>query len=246
MKFKRFFIAVLALPVIISCQDSNKKVGKVILKTETDSLSYALGVNVASSFKNAKLDEVNYKAMARAIQDVYNGDSSKIKMNDEEAMKYIQDYFNRREMRVARENLEASNKFLEENKTKEGVVVDSTGLQYKIITEGTGPMPTAEDVVKVHYKGTLTDGTQFDSSYDRGEPAQFKLNQVIPGWTIGLQKMKVGSKFILYIPSNLAYGERVRPGGPIGPNQALIFEVELLDIVKEQAAKDEPVKKKEK
>jgi FKBP-type peptidyl-prolyl cis-trans isomerase len=96
-------------------------------------------------------------------------------------------------------------------------------------------MPTAEDVVKVHYKGTLIDGTQFDSSYDRGEPAQFKLNQVIPGWTIGLQKMKVGSKFILYIPSDLGYGERVRQGSPIGPNQALIFEVELLDIVKENS-----------
>lgn len=235
MKLKGLLVAALAIPVVISCQNSNSKIGKVILKSETDSLSYALGVNIASSFKNAKLDEINYKAMARAIQDVYSKDSSKIKMNDEEALKYIQDFLNRREMRIAQENLDASNKFLDENKTKEGVVVDSSGLQYKIIQEGTGPMPTAEDIVKVHYKGTLIDGTQFDSSYDRGEPAQFKLNQVIPGWTIGLQKMKVGSKFILFIPSNLAYGERVRPGSPIGPNQALIFEVELLDIVKENA-----------
>ncbi|MEJ5317534.1 MAG: FKBP-type peptidyl-prolyl cis-trans isomerase [Tenuifilum sp.] len=235
MKLKGLLVAALAIPVVISCQNSNSKIGKVILKSETDSLSYALGVNIASSFKNAKLDEINYKAIARAIQDVYSKDSSKIKMNDEEALKYIQDFLNRREMRIAQENLDASNKFLDENKTKEGVVVDSSGLQYKIIQEGTGPMPTAEDIVKVHYKGTLIDGTQFDSSYDRGEPAQFKLNQVIPGWTIGLQKMKVGSKFILYIPSNLAYGERVRPGSPIGPNQALIFEVELLDIVKENA-----------
>jgi len=234
MKLKGLLVAAIAIPVVISCQNSNSKIGKVILKSETDSLSYALGVNIASSFKNAKLDEINYKAMARAIQDVYSKDSSKIKMNDEEAIKYIQDFFNRREMRIAQENLEASNKFLEENKTKEGVVVDSSGLQYKVVQEGTGPMPTAEDIVKVHYKGTLIDGTQFDSSYDRGEPAQFKLNQVIPGWTIGLQKMKVGSKFILYIPSELGYGERVRPGSPIGPNQALIFEVELLDIVKEK------------
>lgn len=235
MKLKGLLLVALAIPVVISCQNSNSKIGKVILKSETDSLSYALGVNIASSFKNAKLDEISYKAIARAIQDVYSKDSSKIKMNDEEALKYIQDFLNRREMRIAQENLDASNKFLDENKTKEGVVVDSSGLQYKIIQEGTGPMPTAEDIVKVHYKGTLIDGTQFDSSYDRGEPAQFKLNQVIPGWTIGLQKMKVGSKFILYIPSNLAYGERVRPGSPIGPNQALIFEVELLDIVKENA-----------
>ncbi len=239
MKLKSLLIAVLVLPVVVSCQNSNKKVGKVMLKTDVDTLSYALGVNIAGSFNNAKLDDVNYKAIARAIQDVFSKDSSRIKMSDEEAMKYIQDYFNRREMRIAKENLEASKKFLEENKTKEGVIVDSTGLQYKIITEGTGPMPTTEDVVKVHYKGTLIDGTTFDSSYDRGEPAQFKLNQVIPGWTIGLQKMKVGSKFMLYVPSEMAYGERVRPGGPIGPNQALIFEVELLDIVKEQPAKND-------
>ncbi len=235
MKLKSLLVAAIAIPVIVSCQNSNSKIGKVILRSETDSLSYALGVNISSSFKNADLEDINYKAMARAIQDVYNQDSGKIMMNDEEAIKYIQDFFTRREMRLAQENLEASNKFLDENKTKEGVIVDSTGLQYKIITEGTGPMPTAEDVVKVHYKGTLIDGTQFDSSYDRGEPAQFKLNQVIPGWTIGLQKMKVGSKFILYIPSDLGYGERVRQGSPIGPNQALIFEVELLDIVKENS-----------
>ncbi|HDP74571.1 MAG TPA: FKBP-type peptidyl-prolyl cis-trans isomerase [Bacteroidales bacterium] len=234
MKLKSLLVAVIAIPVVISCQNSNSKVGKVILKTETDSLSYALGVNISSSFKNVKLDEINFKAIARAIQDVYSSDSSMIKMNDEEAIKYIQDFFNRRDMRIAQENLEASNKFLDENKTKEGVIVDSSGLQYKIVEEGTGPMPTAEDLVKVHYKGTLIDGTQFDSSYDRGEPAQFKLNQVIPGWTIGLQKMKVGSKFILYIPSELGYGERVRQGSPIGPNQALIFEIELLDIVKEK------------
>ena len=235
MKLKSLLVAAIAIPVIVSCQNSNSKIGKVILRSETDSLSYALGVNISSSFKNADLEDINYKAMARAIQDVYNQDSGKIMMNDEEAIKYIQDFFTRREMRLAQENLDASNKFLDENKTKEGVIVDSTGLQYKIITEGTGPMPTAEDVVKVHYKGTLIDGTQFDSSYDRGEPAQFKLNQVIPGWTIGLQKMKVGSKFILYIPSDLGYGERVRQGSPIGPNQALIFEVELLDIVKENS-----------
>jgi len=235
MKLKSLLVAAIAIPVIVSCQNSNSKIGKVILRSETDSLSYALGVNISSSFKNADLEDINYKAMARAIQDVYGQDSGKIMMNDEEAIKYIQDFFTRREMRLAQENLDASNKFLDENKTKEGVIVDSTGLQYKIITEGTGPMPTAEDVVKVHYKGTLIDGTQFDSSYDRGEPAQFKLNQVIPGWTIGLQKMKVGSKFILHIPSDLGYGERVRQGSPIGPNQDLIFEVELLDIVKENS-----------
>lgn len=238
MKFNKLFLAIAFVAAMASCRNSNVNVGKVVLKTDADSLSYALGVNIAQSFKNAKLEGINYKAVARGIQDVDKNDSSNIKMTDEEAMKFIQEYLNKREAKVAEKNLEESNKFLEENKTKEGVIVDSTGLQYKVITEGTGSMPVAEDVVKVHYKGTLIDGKQFDSSYDRNQPAQFKLNQVIKGWTIGLQKMKVGSKFILYIPADLAYGTNVRPGGPIGPNQALIFEVELLEIVK-----DKPVKK---
>ncbi|MGD9977005.1 MAG: FKBP-type peptidyl-prolyl cis-trans isomerase [Bacteroidales bacterium] len=235
MKFTSLLMAVSFVAVLASCQKSNQNVGKVMLKTDSDSLSYALGVNIAQSLKNGKLDEINYKALARAVQDIYKNDSSNIRMTDEEAIKFIQGFFSKREKAIAAENLEKSNKFLEENKTKEGVIVDSTGLQYKVITEGTGTLPTAEDVVKVHYKGTLIDGTQFDSSYDRGEPAQFKLNQVIKGWTIGLQKMKVGSKYILYIPSDLAYGVNVRPNGPIGPNQALIFEVELLEIVKDTA-----------
>ena len=114
--------------------------------------------------------------------------------------------------------------------TKEGVIVDSTGLQYKVLVEGNGAKPTATDIVKVHYHGTLIDGTVFDSSVERGEPTSFQLNRVIRGWTIGVQKMSIGSKYIFYIPSDLAYGVNVRPGGPIGPNETLIFEVELLDI----------------
>jgi FKBP-type peptidyl-prolyl cis-trans isomerase FkpA/FKBP-type peptidyl-prolyl cis-trans isomerase FklB len=237
MKFSSVFVAVSLVAVMASCQKSNQTVGKVVLKNETDSLSYALGINIAQSFKQGKLDEVNYKALARAIQDHYKNDSSNIKMNDEAAMKYIQEYFAKKEQRIADKNLEESNKFLEENKVKDGIIVDSTGLQYKVITEGTGAQPTAEDIVKVHYTGTLIDGTKFDSSYDRGEPIQFKLNQVIKGWTIGVQKMKVGGKYMFYIPADLAYGTQVRPGGPIGPNQALIFEVELLDIVKDTPKK---------
>lgn len=237
MKFSSVLVAILSVAVMASCQKSNETVGKVVLKSDVDSLSYALGINIANNFKTNKLDAVNAKAFARAIQDIYNGDSSNIKMTNEDAMKFIQDYFTKQEDVKAAKNLEESNKFLEENKTKEGIVVDSTGLQYKVITEGTGAQPVAEDMVKVHYTGTLIDGTKFDSSYDRGEPAQFKLNQVIKGWTIGVQKMKVGAKYMFYIPADLAYGKQVRPGGPIGPNQALIFEVELLEIVKEVAAK---------
>jgi FKBP-type peptidyl-prolyl cis-trans isomerase len=120
--------------------------------------------------------------------------------------------------------------FLAENATKKGVKVTPSGLQYEVITEGTGKSPKATDTVQVHYKGTLLDGTEFDSSYKRGQPATFPLNRVIPGWTEGVQLMKEGSKYKFFIPSKLAYGASGTPGGPIGPNEALIFEVELLKV----------------
>lgn len=237
MKIKNLFALTIVLPVLAACQNSNHQVGKVMLKTDTDSISYAIGVNVAQSLKGLKLDDLNYKAFARAIQDAYKNDSSSVKMTNEDAIKYIQKFLQNKAEMEAKKNKEESEKFMEENKTKEGVIVDTTGIQYKIIKEGTGPMPKEDDVVKVHFTGTLIDGTKFASSYDQNQPAQFKLNQVVKGWTIGLQKMKVGSKYIFYIPADLAYGDHVRPGGPIGPNQALIFEVELLDIVKDQPQK---------
>jgi FKBP-type peptidyl-prolyl cis-trans isomerase FklB len=129
-------------------------------------------------------------------------------------------------------NLEKSTLFLEENGKKEGIKTLASGLQYKVLTAGTGKSPTAEDVVQVHYTGTLIDGTKFDSSVDRGEPAEFSCGQVIPGWRQALQEMKEGDKWMLYIPPQLAYGERGAPGGAIGPNEALIFEVELIKIVR--------------
>jgi FKBP-type peptidyl-prolyl cis-trans isomerase len=124
----------------------------------------------------------------------------------------------------------AGAEFLADNASKEGVKTTPSGLQYKVVTEGTGKSPAATDLVKVHYRGTLLDGTEFDSSYKRNSPAEFPLNRVIPGWTEGVQLMKEGGKSIFYIPSNLAYGERGTPGGPIGPNQTLIFEIELLEV----------------
>jgi len=126
-------------------------------------------------------------------------------------------------------NMQEGPKFLEENKTKEGVVVLPSGLQYKVLTEGTGKSPKATDKVKVHYKGTLINGKEFDSSYKRGTPAEFPVNGVIKGWTEALQLMKEGSKWMLYLPSDLAYGPR-GAGGDIGPNATLIFEVELLEV----------------
>ena len=131
---------------------------------------------------------------------------------------------------MAETDLEKGEAFLKENAKKEGVKTTASGLQYKVLKEGDGKTPKATDTVSVHYKGTLLDGTEFDSSYKRGEPAEFPLNRVIPGWTEGVQLMKEGAKYQFTIPSKIAYGERGTPGGPIPPNAALIFEVELIKV----------------
>jgi FKBP-type peptidyl-prolyl cis-trans isomerase len=135
-------------------------------------------------------------------------------------------------MADAKNNLEAGQKFLAENAKKPGVQTTASGLQYQVVTEGKGAKPKAGDVVRVHYKGSLLDGKVFDSSYDRGQPVVFPIDQVVPGWQEGLQLMPVGSKFKLWVPANLGYGEKGTPGGPIGPNSTLVFDLELLDIVK--------------
>jgi FKBP-type peptidyl-prolyl cis-trans isomerase len=131
---------------------------------------------------------------------------------------------------MADSNLEKGEAFLKENARKDGVKATASGLQYKVLKEGTGKVPKATDMVVVHYKGTLLDGTEFDSSYKRGEPATFPLNRVIPGWTEGVQLMKEGAKYQFTIPSKLAYGEQGTPGGPIPPNATLVFEVELISV----------------
>lgn len=131
---------------------------------------------------------------------------------------------------MAQSALEKGQQFLAENAKKEGVKTTSSGLQYEVIKEGAGKSPKATDTVLVHYKGTLLDGTEFDSSYSRNEPISFPLNRVIPGWTEGVQLMKEGAKYKFFIPSNLAYGSTGTPGGPIGPNETLVFEVELLKV----------------
>ncbi|HYR58191.1 MAG TPA: FKBP-type peptidyl-prolyl cis-trans isomerase [Chthoniobacteraceae bacterium] len=131
---------------------------------------------------------------------------------------------------MAESAIEKGAKFLKENASKEGVKTTASGLQYKILKEGTGKSPKRTDTVKVHYRGTLLDGTEFDSSYKRGQPVEFPLNRVIPGWTEGVQLAKEGGKIQLFIPSKLAYGESGTPGGPIGPNETLIFEIELIQV----------------
>lgn len=234
---KNSFIYLLAFVFVIagvSCQQ-NGAVKNVKLETQLDSASYAIGILVGSNNKNQLAnapegDKMNIETMAAAFRIASLREEAA--MSEEEANNVIRAYFESAGNKVAQANLEEGNAFLEQNKSREGILTTESGLQYEVLTEGTGEKPTPQDQVRVHYHGTLIDGTVFDSSVDRGEPAVFGVGQVIPGWTEALQLMSVGSKWKVYIPANLAYGER-GAGGDIGPNAALIFEVELLEIVKE-------------
>lgn len=222
-----------ALILFTACSgttNSQTSNGDVKLTTQVDSASYALGVNVASQVKGQGFDEMNFDALIQGMKDVYAAEG--LMITEVEAQGVLQEFFTGAIDRMKEKNLNEGLAFLEENKKKDGVEVTASGLQYKVIEDANGPKPTAEDKVKVHYHGTLIDGTVFDSSVERGEPIDFPLNGVIRGWTEGLQLMSVGSKYQFYIPSELAYGENPRPGGPIGPNMVLIFDVELIDIIK--------------
>lgn len=206
------------------------------LKTEKDKVSYMVGMQIGGSLTQIK-DEIDMKVVTQAMQAALAGEASKL--TPEEAMAvqqaFAQKLQGKREAEMqamATTNKQEGEAFLARNKTASGVQSTASGLQYAVVTAGSGPKPAATDTVRVHYVGTLLDGTKFDSSVDRGEPAQFALNAVIPGWTEALQLMPVGSKYTLWIPSDLAYGDRGTPG-PIGPNATLKFEVELLEIVKQ-------------
>ena len=205
-----------------------------------DSASYAIGISTGAGYKeNLKTlpgGEANVDDLIAGFIQAIKGDSAAMKMTPQEAQQYLQTYFVEAQAREAAKSKEEGEKFLADNKTKEGVITTESGLQYQVITEGTGVKPTAEDRVKVHYTGTLLDGTKFDSSVDRGEPAEFGVSQVIKGWTEGLQIMPAGSKYIFWIPSELAYGER-GAGQDIKPNSVLKFEVELLEVIKADAKK---------
>jgi FKBP-type peptidyl-prolyl cis-trans isomerase len=218
---------------VAGCQTSGKK-GEVKLTSQTDSVSYALGVligeNNKQQMKNAPgADQLNKEILIAAFEKSLMGDSVQIKA--EKANATLSRYFSAISKAEGEKTLKEGEDFLAANKSKEGVVTLPSGLQYEILKAGTGPKPKAEDKVKCHYHGTTIDGKVFDSSIERGEPATFAVNRVIPGWTEALQLMPVGSKWKLYIPANLAYGER-GAGRDIKPNAALIFEVELLEIVK--------------
>ena len=202
------------------------------LDTEEKKLGYIIGMDIGKSLREQGTT-VDLDSLIDAVRATYNGDA--LAMTTEEAAQVRREYVEKRQAEqqaeaaaVGQTNLVEGQKFLAENATKEGVQTTASGLQYKVETMGTGPKPVATDTVKVHYRGTLLDGTEFDSSYARNEPISFGLNRVIAGWTEGVQLMPVGSKFMFYIAPDLAYGEG--GGGPIPPNSTLVFEVELLDI----------------
>ena len=219
---------------ITSCGDSHKSAS---LKTAADSVSYAIGISTGAGYKeNLKTlpgDPANVDDLIAGFIQAIKGDSSAMKMTPQAAQAYVQTYFMEASARDAKKTKEEGEKFLAENKSKKDVFTTESGLQYQVVTEGTGDKPTATDKEKVHYTGTLLDGTKFDSSVDRGEPMEFPVNGVIKGWTEVLQLMPVGSKYIVWIPSDLAYGER-GAGQDIKPNSTLKFEIELLEIVKDK------------
>jgi FKBP-type peptidyl-prolyl cis-trans isomerase len=204
-----------------------------VLKTQKDKVSYGIGMNIGKSLKKDAVD-VDADLLVKGLKDSLSG--GKTLMSDEEyratltaLQKEMMDKQAEAAKALAEKNKKEGEAFLAENGNKEGVVALPSGLQYKVIKSGTGKTPKPGDTVETHYRGTLVDGTEFDSSYTRGQTATFPVNGVIPGWTEALQKMKEGDKWQLFVPSNLAYGER-GAGRDIGPNATLIFEVELIAV----------------
>ena len=202
---------------------------------EFDKLSYALGLSMGQNFRASGIESINVQDFADGVASVFYGSTPK--MSYDEAKKEIQQFFEALQAKqqeaaaaMADVNAKAGQEFLAENGKRAEVKTTATGLQYEVLEEGTGAQPSAGDQVKVHYTGKLIDSTVFDSSVERGEPATFGVTQVIPGWVEALQLMKAGAKWRLFIPSNLAYGPN-GAGGVIGPNQTLIFDVELLEVI---------------
>jgi FKBP-type peptidyl-prolyl cis-trans isomerase FklB len=219
------FVGIAALAVLLmSCQGNTQN--KSELKTPKDTVSYGIGLNIGKNFK-AQSIEVNPDLLLQGIKDQMAG--GKTLITEEQAQSAIMAMQHEGMSKLLEKNKKDSEAFLAENKKKDGVKTTASGLQYKIITEGTGPKPKADQKVSINYRGTLIDGTEFDSSFKRGQPAELVVNQFVKGFSEALQMMSVGSKYEVYIPAELAYGER-GAGGAVPPNAATIFTIELLAI----------------
>lgn len=233
---KKIIIGLVSISLLASCSKN-----KVKLTTEEDKVSYAIGLDIAKSFRANKLDTLlNSEAIAKGVVDGLAKNPEYL-LNPDSAVKFLEAYTKKLrekqrsvEMKKFEKNIQIGKKFLEENKTKPGVVTTASGLQYKIEKVGNGPIPTAKDVVKLNYKGMYIDGKVFDSSFERKEPATFPVaGGLIQGFSEALQLMPVGSKWTLYIPNELAYGANEEGRIPIEPYSTLVFEVELLSIEKQ-------------
>lgn len=240
---KQFFRTTLAVAVAMGMGVSTSASALDKLTTEKEKVSYMVGMDMAQGLAQIK-DEVDLNVMFEAVRAQLAGGKSLL--SEEDAKSVRQEFMTKMRSQqeakakvLAEKNKAEGEKFLAANKTKPGVKTTASGLQYQVITEGKGKKPITTSQVRVHYNGTLLDGTKFDSSYDRGQPAEFALNGVIAGWTEALQLMNEGAKYKLFIPSNLAYGDVARPG-PIGPNATLIFDVELLAVDPAPAATPVP------
>ena len=223
MKIKTLLLFISFSPTIVFSQKKAK------LNNEIDSVSYALAVSLATKIKSEGVNNINTKVFNQAFESVI--DDKELQIDAAKADDILKDFFTKKTEMTAQNNLEEGKKFLEENGKQKGVITLESGLQYTVIEEGTGNIPTLTDQVKTHYKGTLISGKVFDSSYDRGEPITFPVTGVIKGWTEALLLMKEGAKWKLFIPSDLAYGSR-GAGGVIPPNTTLIFDIELISIEK--------------
>jgi len=225
-------LVVVLMTGLVGAQESLEILKPSDGKAVNDVVSYAIGLNIGANLAGEQVQpgDINKDDFLRGVFDSLEG--KQMAVTQEQLQSAMQAFSQKMQSRFAdkaKQKLDDSNKFMEENKKKEGVQVTQTGLQYKVIKSGNGASPVATNQVTVHYEGKLVDGKVFDSSIRRGQPATFGVSQVIPGWTEALQRMKVGDKWMLFIPPGLAYGERGSPGG-IGPNEALVFEVELLEV----------------
>lgn len=230
---KHYSLILVSLLVLSSC--GNKKIPSVKLKNAEDSVSYYIGVHLANQYllTNGTDSFININAFAMGAKDAMD---KKVATDKSQVLMYIQEYFTKKFYKQADDNKKAAEDFLAKNKEAEGVMTDSTGLQYIVERLGTGPKPGPEDLVTVKYEGSLLNGEVFDSNMNDSVPAQFHLNQVIPGWSRGLQLMPAGSRYKLFIPPDMAYGMRP-PTEKIAPNSLLIFTVELLDVKKAETPK---------
>jgi len=231
---KNFWILAIGSLLVTGCTEtesteSNISEASVKLETKLDSVCYGLGVDIADNLKGQGLGDLNVEAMAKGLQDILN--DSELVISKEEVGPLLNEYMGQMQAEKAKEAAKEGEEFLAINATKKGVVTLESGMQYEVLTSGSGATPGLNDKVTTHYTGTLIDGTVFDSSVERGQPASFPVSGVIKGWTEALQLMKEGDKWKLYIPYDLAYGER-GAGANIGPYSTLIFEIELISVDK--------------